>query len=167
MQLPSELWTEIKHFAGIHSLSTDWSFSHLYAGNWLQFYLEIFQPTVEELQQIRGPDDLKEVFFRHRFPIGFWRKVHELNRLHQENQNPLLLPIIKNCNVFLEMDTKEMNTRDYNMFAIHIPYPQGEKGREVELIHNIHMLTFRLQLTRLFFCYEIHEGMELILTVCF
>jgi len=168
MLFPPELWTEIKSFAGIHSMTTDWSFSHVYAGNWLQFYLEVFQPTVEDIQLIRGPDDLKEPFFRHRFPKKFWRKIHDLNQSHQKNQNPMLLPILKNCNVFLELETNELNTKDYNMFAIHIPYPQGEKGREVELIHNIHMLTFRCQLTRIFFCYEINKGqMELILTVCF
>lgn len=167
MLFPSELWSEIKSFSGIHSMTTDWSFSHLYAGNWLQFYLEVFQPTVEDLQQIRCPDDLKSQFFRHRFPKVFWKKLHELNQFHLKNQNPELLPILKNCNVFLELETNELNTKDYNMFAIHIPYPQGEKGREVELIHNIHMLTFRCHLTRLFFCYEINKEMELILTVCF
>jgi hypothetical protein len=169
MQFPPELWKEIKSFAGIHSVSTEWSFSHLYAGNWLQFYLEIFQPTVEDIQQICAPEDIKELFFRHRFPIDFWRKIHALNTFHEKNKNPFLLPILKNCNVFLELETNELNTKDYNMFAIHIPYPQGEKGREVELIHNIHMLAFRCKLSQLYFCYEINKmnRMELILTVCF
>ena len=169
MQFPIELWKEIKTFAGIHSMTSDWSFSHLYAGNWLQFYLEVFQPTVEDLQTICTSEDLKELFFRHRFPMVFWKKVHALNRYHEKNKNPSLLPILKKCNVFLELETNELNTKDYNMFAIHIPYPLGEKGREVELIHNIHMMCFRCQLTHLYFSYEINKAnvMELILAVCF
>jgi hypothetical protein len=171
MLFPSELWTEIKSFAGIHDMSNDWSFSHLYTGNWLQFYMEVFQPTIEELQEIRTPEELKGEFFKHRFPIEFWHKVHALNRFHQMNKNPSLLPILKICNVFLELEleTNGLNIKDYNMFAIHIPYPRNEKGREVELIHNIHMLIFRCQLKNLFFCYEINKDkeMELILTACF
>ena len=168
MQFPPELWKEIKSFAGIHSMTSDWSFSHLYAGNWLQFYLEIFQPTVDDLQLLCNSDDLKEQFFRHRFPMEFWKKLHALNRYHQKNKNSALLPILKKCNVFLELETNELNTKDYNMFAIHIPYPRYEKGREVELIHNLHMLSFRCKLPHLYFSYQIkNQDMELILAVCF
>lgn len=164
MKFPPELWNEIKVYAGIHSISTDWSFSYLYEGNWLQFYLELFHPNVEDIQDIRDGTDLKRIFFMHKFNHSVWKLFHKLNDLNKNN--PLILPIIRNCNILLETEIQKIYRNQYDMFAIHIPYPLAESGREVDLIHNLHMLTVRCGLTRLFFCYEKEKDFQLILTVC-
>ena len=90
--------------------------------------------------------------------------MHALNQLNEKH--PELLHVIKNCNILLDTDAEKINHTQFDMFAIHIPYPRTEIGNEVELIHNLHMLTIRCGLSRIFFCYETSKELQIILTVC-
>jgi hypothetical protein len=86
MYFPIELWKEIKDFAGIHHLSTDWTFSHVYEGNWVQFYLEWVRPTAEDLDSIKDVQHIKQELLTRAFSLKHWSRVHFLNHAHQQVQ---------------------------------------------------------------------------------
>jgi hypothetical protein len=152
MYFPPELWKEIKDFAGIYHLSTDWSFSYIYDGNWIQFYLEWFHPTPQEIHQIKDAHSIKEEIFTRAFSLENWKRIHFLNRIHQQYKHNAILPILRNCNALLEVKPC-IFTKEYDMIEIVIPYEQ-DNNNEVELLQAIHSLLDRCHLTRLFYCYQ-------------
>jgi hypothetical protein len=150
MYFPMELWKEIKVYAGIHSISTDWSFSHLYEGNWIQFYLEWFQPSAEEVNQIKDTRHIQQEIFTRAFSFKHWQRVHFLNTAHQQLQ--VIHPVYRCCNALLEIKPHEL-TEDYDIIEFYIPFSL-EEDKELEMIQSIHALLDRCHLTRLFYYYQ-------------
>jgi hypothetical protein len=153
MYFPSELWTEIKDYAGIHSMSTNWTFPYIYDGNWLQFYLEWVQPTAEQLDQISHPDDIKRALFKHSFTRKQWTQIHFLNKIHT-HASKQIYPILRSCNALLEVDPSFFSQDNpYDLIEFYIPFYVSEK-KELELLQSIHTLLVRFELTHLFYCYQ-------------
>jgi hypothetical protein len=147
---PPELWKEIKDFAGIHHLSTDWTFPFVYEGNWIQFYLEWFQPSAEDLDKIRDIRQIQQEMFARSFSLQYWSRVHRLNKMHA--QAPVMLPVYRNCNALLEVEPHEL-TQDYDLIEFYIPFPvDKDKEKDLVLLQAIHSLLDRCQVTRLFYC---------------
>lgn len=149
---PVELWKEIKEFAGIYHLSTDWSLPYVYDGNWIQFYLEWFQPTTQEINRIKDAQTIKQEIFTRAFSLENWKRIHFLNRIHKQFNHNAILPILQNCNALLEVEPC-IFTKEYDMIEIVIPYELGDKN-ELELLQAIHSLLDRCHLTRIFYCYQ-------------
>ncbi len=151
MYFPLELWREIKDYAGIYSISTEWSFPYLYDGNWIQFYLEWLKPTIEDLDQIHQARDIQQAFLTRAMPYLFWKRVHHLHQLHEQHRHNAILPVLRNCNALLEIDTT-IFTKGYDMIEIYIPFLMEED--ELKLLQSIHALLDRCRLTRIFYCYQ-------------
>lgn len=150
MYFPPELWKEIKSFAGIHNLSTDWTFSHVYPGNWVQFYLEWFRPTSEELDAIKDDQQIKQEIYTRAFSFKHWNRVHSLNTSHQLMEE--ITPLFRSCNALLELESHEI-IKDYDMLEFYIPF-FIEKEKELALLQALHSLLDRCQLSRLFYYYQ-------------
>ena len=149
MYFPLELWKEIKDFAGIHHLSTDWTFTHVYEGNWIQFYLEWFRPSAEDLDNIRDMNHIKEEMFTRAFSLKHWSRVHLLNRTHQATD---ITHVHRSCNALLEVESHKI-TEDYDLIEFYIPF-FVEKDDELELLQAIHSLLDRCHMTRIFYYYQ-------------
>ena len=158
MYFPLEIWKEIKDFAGIHHLSTDWTFPYVYEGNWVQFYLEWFHPNAEDLDKIKDARHIQQEMFIRAFSYKHWVRVHTLNKRHQQVKERI--PLYRCCNALLEVEP-HIITKEYDMIEFYIPF-FVEKEKELELLQAIHSLLDRCKLNRLFYCYQ--PG-HLILTV--
>ena len=159
MYFPLELWNEIKEFAGIHSISTDWSFPFIYEGNWIQFYLEWLQPTSNQIDRIQCVNDVKRAFLKESWSRVQWNRVHFLNKVHGY-ASKMLLPILQSCNALLEVEPF-MFTKEYDLIEFYIPFYVG-KEKEMKLLQSIHALLLRCNLSRIVYSYQ--PG-SLILTV--
>jgi hypothetical protein len=150
MDFPIELWREIKAFAGIYTISTEWTFPHVYPGNWIQFYLEWFKPSAEDINKIRDADHIKQEMFTRAFSHLHWSRVHFLNRAHAELKE--IGHVHRSCNALLEVDPYDI-TEDYDMIEFYIPF-FVEKHNELELLQSIHSLLDRCHMTRIFYYYQ-------------
>jgi hypothetical protein len=150
MYFPIELWKEIKDFAGIHHLSTDWTFSHVYEGNWVQFYLEWVRPTADDLDSIKDVQHIKQELLTRAFSLKHWSRVHLLNHAHQHVKE--MIPLFRKCNALLEIESPEF-TKEYDILEYYIPFFL-EKEEELAFLQSIHSLVDRCQMTRLFYCYQ-------------
>jgi len=151
MYFPVELWKEVKEFAGIHSISKDWSFPFIYEGNWIQFYLEWLQPTSQEIDRIQEVKDIKRILLKESWSRLQWNSVHFLNKVHGYASKKLL-PILKCCNALLEVEPF-MFTKEFDLIEFYIPFYVDNK-KEMELIQSIHALLVRCNLTKIFYDYQ-------------
>jgi hypothetical protein len=157
VDLPVELWKEIKDYAGIYSISTDWDFSHVYDGNWIQFYLEWFRPTAEELDNLTNVNEIKQLMFTSALSFKQWSRVHLLNKKHQTVE---MRHVYRSCNALLEIEPHDLK-EEYDIVEFYIPF-YVEQDKELRLLQSIHSLLKRCKLARLF--YDYHPG-HLILSV--
>ena len=151
MYFPVELWSEIKEFAGIHSISTDWSLPFIYEGNWIQFYLEWLQPTSTQIDRIQDAKDVKRTLLKKSWTRLQWERVHFLNKVHRYASNKLH-PILKCCNALLEVEPF-MFTREYDLIEFYIPF-YVDKEKKMELLQSIHALLLRCNLPRIVYSYQ-------------
>jgi hypothetical protein len=155
MYFPSEIWTEIKDFAGIYSLSTDWKFDHIYAGNWIQFYLEWVQPSAEDIHKLKEVNDIKRVLFTRVFSRRHWQRAHFLNKTHQSlkgNSDKEVHHVFRCCNALLDIKPEEL-TEEYDMIEFYIKF-NLEKEKEEGMIQAIHALLHRCRMGRLYYDYQ-------------
>jgi hypothetical protein len=122
MYFPNELWSEIKDYAGIHSMSTDWTFPYIYDGNWLPFYLEWVQPTAKQIEEIKNSGDIKRILFKHAFTRQQWTQVHFLNKIHR-HASKTIQPILRSCNALLEVEPFVFSRdNQYDLIEFYIPF---------------------------------------------